>query len=407
MYPRYVEEAVREALADTPVVSLNGPRQSGKTTLARKLAGKDWDYLTLDDASVLESATTDPAGFIRGLDRAVIDEIQRAPDLLLAIKRSVDEDRRPGRFLLTGSAHILTIPKVRESLAGRMEVVTLYPLSHSEVLGSGAPTFLGRAFQGEPPQVGEKIIGDELMEVVLAGGYPDALSRSSEKRRRGWFRAYVDALVEHDVRDIATVERIGELRKLIDVLAQFSGQLTNLSQISGRIDIDHKTADRYITILEHIFLVQRLRPWFRNELKRLVKTPKLHFLDAGLLAAVRGSSVDRLRNDRTPWGAILESFVYGELLKQASWADSQISFYHYRDKDQVEVDVVMENEAGDIVGVEVKAAATVNASDFKGLERVAHSAPKNFKLGIVLYDGDTVLPFGPQMFAAPISCLWK
>jgi predicted AAA+ superfamily ATPase len=194
VYPRYVEESVREALADTPVVSLNGPRQSGKTTLARKLAGKDWDYLTLDDASVLESATTDPAGFIRGLDRAVIDEIQRAPDLLLAIKRSVDEDRRPGRFLLTGSAHILTIPKVRESLAGRMEVVTLYPLSHAEVLGSGAPTFLGRALQGEPPQVGEKIIGDELMEVVLAGGYPDALSRSSEKRRRGWFLSFPASL---------------------------------------------------------------------------------------------------------------------------------------------------------------------------------------------------------------------
>lgn len=288
-----------------------------------------------------------------------------------------------------------------------MEVVTLYPLSHSEVLGRGKPAFLDRAFRSEPPQAGDKIIGEDLMDIVLAGGYPDAVSRSSEKRRRGWFRAYVDALVEHDVRDIATVERIGELRKLIDVLSQFSGQLTNLSQISGRIDIDHKTADRYITILEHIFLVQRLRPWFRNELKRLVKTPKLHFLDAGLLAAVRGSNIDRLRNDRTPWGAILESFVYGELLKQASWADSQISFYHYRDKDQVEVDVVMENEAGDIVGVEVKGAATVNSSDFKGLERIAHSAPQNFKLGIVLYDGDQVLPFGPKMFAAPISSLWK
>ncbi len=407
MYPRYVEKSIQEALADTPVVSLNGPRQSGKTTLVRKLAGKDWNYITLDDATVLESATADPAGFIRGLDHAIIDEIQRAPELLLAIKRSVDEDRRPGRFLLTGSAHILTIPKVRESLAGRMEVISLYPLSHAEVTGVGMPTFLDSAFRGEQPKPGEKIIGDDLMNIVLAGGYPEALARANAKRRRNWFHSYLDALIEHDVRDIAAVERIGELRKLINVLAQFSGQLTNLSQIGGRIDINYKTVDRYITVLEQIFLIQRLRPWFRNELKRLVKTPKIHFLDAGLLASIRGYGIDRLRHNRAPWGAILESFVFAELLKQVSWSDSNISFYHYRDKDQIEVDIVLENEAGDFIGVEVKGAASVKASDFKGLERLSRTAPESFKLGIVLYDGDQVLPFGTNMFAAPVSCLWK
>lgn len=407
MYPRHAENAIQEALADTPVVSLNGPRQSGKTTLARKLTGKNWTYLTLDDATVLDSAHTDPAGFIRGLDRAIIDEIQRAPELLLAIKSSVDEDRRPGRYLLTGSAHILTIPKVRESLAGRMEVVSLYPLSPSEIKGRGVPVFLERAFQGNPPEIGDKIIGDDLMEIVLAGGYPDALTRTNEKRRRSWFRSYVDALIEHDVRDIAAVERVGELRRLIDVLAQYSGQLTNLSRIGGRIDINYKTVDRYITILEQIFLIQRLRPWFRNELKRLIKTPKAHFLDAGLLASIKGYNIDRLRKDRGPWGAILESFVFAELVKQASWADFNISFYHYRDKDQVEVDIVMENEDGDLVGIEVKGAATVTSADFKGIERLAQAAPDNFQIGIVLYDGSQILPFGPKMYAVPISSLWQ
>lgn len=245
------------------------------------------------------------------------------------------------------------------------------------------------------------------MEIVLAGGYPDALSRRNEKRRRSWFRSYVDALIEHEVRDIATKEHVGQLRKLIDLLAEYSSQLTKLSKIGSLIEINYKTVDRYITILEQIFLVQRLRPWFRNELKRLIKTPKLHFLDAGLLASIKGHSIDRLRKDRGPWGAILESFVFSELMKQASWADFKVSFYHYRDKDQVEVDVIMENEAGDLVGIEVTGAATVTTSDFNGLGRLAHAVPKDFRMGIVLYDGSLILPFGPKMYAVPISSLWQ
>lgn len=406
LYPRHVEIRLREALADTPVVALNGPRQSGKTTLARKVAGDDWAYLTLDDATVLRSASADPVGFVRGLDRAVIDEVQRAPDLLLAVKRSVDEDRRPGRFLLTGSAQILTIPRVKESLAGRMEVVTLYPLARSEVIRAGPPTFIERSFAGKPPMPAEQLVGDDLMSVVLAGGYPEVLERPSERRRRDWCRAYVEAIVERDVRDIAAVEKIGELGRLVEALALCSGQLTNLSQLGGKLGIDRKTADRYLTLLEQLFLVRRLRPWFRNELKRLVRTPKLHFLDSGLLAAVRGCGLERLRRDRAPWGAILESFVHAELLKQASWIDEGISFHHYRDKDLAEVDVVLENSAGEIVGVEVKAAATVGTADFRGLQRLAEAASADFRLGLVLYDGDQVVPFGPKLFAAPVSCLW-
>jgi uncharacterized protein len=406
MYPRFIEPKLRAALADTPVVTLNGPRQSGKTTLARKLAGARRRYLTLDDATVLEAARRDPVGFIRGLDRAIIDEVQRAPELLLAIKRSVDNDRRPGRFLLTGSAHILTIPTVKESLAGRMEVVPLYPLSRSEVIGRRRPSFLSRVFSGQTPKPAEKLIGDELVSVVLAGGYPEVLARSSPRRRRDWCRAYVDAIVERDIREIASIERLGQMPRLLEVLAQFSGQLTNLSEIGGQLGLDHKTADRYIGILEQLFLVRRLRPWFRNELKRLVKMPKLNFLDSGLLASVRGQTIQKLRAERHALGAILESFVYAELLKQASWVEQNVSFFHYRDKDQVEVDLVLENEDGGIVGVEVKAAASVRAADFRGLERLAGSMSQAFKLGVILYDGEQVVEFGDRLVAAPFSCMW-
>ncbi len=407
VYPRFIEARLREALADTPVVAINGPRQSGKTTLARKLAAPGWRYLSMDDASMLEAAQRDPVGFVRDLDRAVVDEVQRAPDLLLAIKRSVDDDRRPGRFLLTGSAHILTVPRIKESLAGRMEIVSLYPLSRSEVLGRHRPTFLERAFEGRVAKTSETLIGNDLMEVVLAGGYPEVLARNTERRRRDWCRAYVDAIVERDIRDIADVEKIGRMPRLLEVLAQFSGQLINVADIGARLGIDQKTARRYIAILEQLFLVETVRPWFRNELKRLVKTPKLHFLDAGLLGVLQRQTLDKLTADRSAFGAILESFVYGELLKQSSWAEEQVSLFHYRDKDQHEVDFVLEGDAGRIVGVEVKAAATIRATDFRGLEKLSAASRRAFALGVVLYDGSEMIPFGDRLFAAPIACLWS
>ncbi len=408
MYPRFIERRIREALADTPAVILNGPRQSGKTTLARRLAGPDWTYLTLDDATLLNAARSDPVGFVRGLDRAVIDEVQLAPDLLPAVKRSIDEDRRPGQFLLTGSANILTIPRVKELLAGRMEILPLYPLSRGEVLGSKPPRFLASAFAGRaPPPPHETLVGEDLVATVLAGGYPEVLARSSERRRRDWCRSYVDAIVERDIREIADVEKLGQMPRLIEVLAQLTSQLLNLSEIGGQLGFDHKTADRYIAILEQLFLVRRLRPWFRNELKRLVKTPKLHVMDTGLLAAMRGLTLDRLRVNRGALGPVLESYVHAELVKEASWADERVSFFHYRDKDQVEVDFVIENEAGDVVGIEVKAAATVVAPDFRGLERLRNATDDAFALGVVLYDGDQIVPFGRRLFAAPFSSLWN
>jgi predicted AAA+ superfamily ATPase len=405
MHPRFVESRIREAIKDTPVVALNGPRQSGKTTLARSIA-HDRTYLTLDDATTLEAARSDPTGFVRGLDIAIIDEVQRAPDLMLALKRSIDEDRRPGRFLITGSANLLTMKAARESLAGRMEVISLLPLAQAEALELPKPSFLTKAFSGDLPKTTKPMIGSELIDVVMTGGYPEALARDTSVRRRAWSRAYIDAIAERDVRDISTIEKSNEIPNLIRVAAHHSAQLLNVTTIGLDLRLARKTVESYLEVLEQLFLIRRLEPWHRNDLSRLIKTPKLHFLDSGLLATTKGITAERVATDRSLFGPILETFVYAELQRLASWSDDRLRFSHYRDKDQLEVDVVIENDDGGLVGVEVKAAATVTAADFKGLKRLADIAGKAFRLGVVLYDGDQTISFGGSLIAAPVASLW-
>jgi predicted AAA+ superfamily ATPase len=354
----------------------------------------------------MTAATEDPVGFLRGLERAVIDEIQRAPELLLSIKAEVDKDKSPGRFLLTGSANLMTVPKVADSLAGRMEVVKLLPLARSEIQGAKS-TFLDNAFNGAAPTVETTIIGDDLIEMVLAGGYPEALDRRRWARRQDWYHGYVDALVQRDVRDIAQIEQLAIMPKLLSILAEHSGQLVNYSGVGGAISLNHVTTQKYVRVFESLFIVQTLQPWFTNKLKRLTKSPKLHFLDAGLLAALRDISPDVVRKDKTSFGAILETFVFSELQKIATWNEQRFSFSHFRDKDKNEVDVVIENRRGEVVGVEVKSSATVSAGDFSGIRRLAEACGDRFVQGVVLYDHDQVVPFAENMRAVPLSCLWS
>jgi hypothetical protein len=405
LFKRFSTKLITTALLDTPVVMLIGPRQCGKTTLVRQFVNKDRGYVTLDEDTVLEAARSDPAGFVRGFDRVAIDEVQRAPELLRAIKQTVDIDRRPGRFLLTGSANILTVPQVSESLAGRMETVSLMPLSRSEIKGR-KPSFLDLAFTGKLPKSGELMIGNDLVHAVLVGGYPEMLRREDPRRRQVWARDYVRAIVQRDVRDIAEIEKLDQLPRLLNVLAHHSGQLTNFTQLGGQIGIDDKTTRRYVGILEQLFLVQRISPWFRNQLKRLIKTPKLHFIDSGLLSAMLGLTPDRIAKDRRAFGALLETFVFSEIVKQIGWSDESYTPHHYRDKDQDEVDIVLEDERGALIGIEVKASATVQAADFKGIRKLIDICGEDLKLGVVLYDGTRAVPFGDRLFAAPISCLW-
>jgi predicted AAA+ superfamily ATPase len=347
-----------------------------------------------------------PVGFIRQIDTAILDEVQRAPELLRAIKSTVDNDRRPGRFLLTGSANILALPTVSESFAGRMEVVTFLPLGQAEIL-RGTSNFLDTAFAGELVAPETPIVGPDLVERVLTGGYPEMIARNDPRRRSAWAREYVRAIVERDVTEIADVERLDQMPQLLRALAHHSGQLLNFAQLAGQIGLDDKTARRYIGIFENLFLVRRIEPWFRNPLKRLVKTPKLFFLDSGLLGALTGLTNDRIVRDRSVFGAVLETFVANEILRLATWSDARPTFHHYRDKDQDEVDIVLEDESGNLIGLEVKAAATVTVQDFKGLRKVSAATGRAFKAGWVLYDGDKILPFGDRLAAVPLSCLWN
>jgi predicted AAA+ superfamily ATPase len=404
--PRYAEAVIATAMADTRVVGLVGPRQSGKTTLARKIAGSDRPYLTLDDEGTRLYARNDPTGFVRRLDRAVIDEIQRAPALILAIKRSVDEDPRPGRFLVTGSADLFAGTLAPDSLAGRIETIPLLPLSQGEIERRPPPTFLDRAFSGSLSDDGGGRT-DDLVERVLAGGFPEALARTDPSRRRTWLMNYVKSLTERDVLDIGGVGKPDMMRLLVDHAALLSGGLLNMSALGARVGADSKTIDRWLGLLETLFLVTRVRPWFRNEAKRLIKTPKLHFVDSALLAALTAVNAAVIGRDRSAFGPLLEGFVYAELVKAIGLSPTFTTLTHYRDKDQAEVDFVLERTPGSIVGIEVKASATVRPDDFKGLIRLRGATGAEFALGVLLHDGDAVIPYGDRLLAAPVSALWR
>lgn len=405
MYRRFAAAKLAEAVTDTPVVLVIGPRRAGKTTLVRSLEGERRPYLTLDDSNVLEAARSDPAGFVRGLDGAILDEIQRAPELLLAIKKAVDEDLRPGRFVLTGSANVLTLPRVADSLAGRMETIRLLPLAQAEIAGT-APRFVDDLFAGTWAGGGQTVLGEDLVRTVLAGGFPEMLVRATERRRRDWGQAYLDSVLTRDLQDIAAVERLTDLPRFVRFVAEHVGQPVNYSAFGASIDVTHKTATRYLGLLEQVFLLKTVEPWFSNRVKRLTKTPKLHFVDSGLLAVLRGMDFDRAVADKTAFGHVLESFVFSEVLKLAGASDARVSAYHFRDENMHEVDIVLERADGAVAGIEIKAAASVKAADFAGMRKLAEACGARFAFGAVLYDGSAAVPFGDRLAAVPLSRLW-
>ncbi|WP_262711579.1 ATP-binding protein [Prosthecodimorpha hirschii] len=382
--------------------------RSGHPDRAALHAGADIEAGIADhgDPGRAGQARADPVGFLRGLDRAAIDEIQRAPDLILAIKETVDRDPAPGRFLLTGSANLATVPTVADSLAGRMAVVPLLPFAQAE-LRDAPGRFLDLVFAGETVWSADgTVTGDALVDCVLAGGYPEAVRRRSPDRRRVWLEDYVALILDRDVRDIARIDQLERLPRLLAVLAEHAGQLVNHASYGAALGLSSVTAQKYVGILERLFLVRSLVPWSSNRLSRLVKSPKLHFLDSGLLAALRGLDGDLIAANRTAFGAVLESFVYSEILKLAAWSDRRLSFSHFRTRDGDEVDLVIEDRRGRLVGIEVKASATVRDDDFKGLRKLQEAAGDRFLRGLVLLDHDRVIPFGERLTAVPISSLW-
>lgn len=408
MIRRAIEERVQAALGDTPVVLIHGARQTGKTTLVRRLARERGSaYFTMDDAVTLAAALRDPQGFVGNLSpSAVIDEAQRVPALFSAIKLVVDRRRTPGRFLLTGSANVLALPRISESLAGRTEVIPLFPFAQSE-LEKSSDNFVDWLYESAPSPVGEwKSRGKIWQQRIIAGGFPEPVLRRNEKRRGAWFESYVSTILQRDIRDLAHVEGLASLPNLLGLLASRTANLLNIADIARVVGIPQTTATRYLSLLEALFLAVRLPPWFANIGKRLSKTPKIHLCDTGLACHLLHLSLDRLRQEPILLGSLLESFAFMELRKQASWANATVRLFYYRTIAGAEVDLVLEDRQGRLVGVEIKSAATVKADDFRGLHSLAESARHHFHRGVVLYAGNVAVPFGKNLWALPIQALW-
>ncbi|MDL2328187.1 ATP-binding protein [Desulfosarcina sp. OttesenSCG-928-A07] len=417
MHARTLTQQILEALTDTPVVFLRGARQTGKTTLVKQLADKTflsgnlsaetpWQYITLDSSTALASALNDPTGFLQELTKPVIiDEAQRAPGLMLAIKEDVDRKRHPGRYLLTGSANILALPGIADSLAGRMEVLTLYPLSQGEIAGV-SEDFISALFQKEftfPKQETNPPLSREaLLKAVCLGGYPEVLARNSAKRRAAWFDAYITTLVERDIRDIANIQDRSALIRLLRMFGARSGTLYNQAELARSIGMPNSTLSRYIPLLEALFLIWFLPAWSGNLGKRLVKAPKAHVTDSGLACHLCGADAGRLTEDPALAGRLVESFIIGEFLKQSTWTEHPVSLYHYRAQNGEEVDLVLEDRAGRVVGIEIKLSAGVTPHDAKGLSSLRDALGERFVRGIVLCTGQEVVPVGERIWAVPI-----
>lgn len=407
-YPRHAEPHLLEALTDSPVVLIHGPRQCGKTTLARVVGDRTgYTYISFDDDVARAAAEADPMGLVGDLPpRVILDEVQRVPGLFTALKTAVDRKRVAGHFLLTGSANVLLVPKLADSLAGRMEILRLHPLAQCE-LARYEPRFLNLLFgRGFKTRRTERLAG-QLAERIAAGGYPAALARPVGRRRTAWYRDYLDALVQRDVRDLARISTLDALPRLLALAASQTSRLLNVSDLAAPFQLSRPTIRDYLTLLERVFLLEMLPPWHSNRLSRLVKTPKLHFGDTGLACALLGVNAVALAADRALLGQLLETFVFQELRRQASWHDELSTFFHYRDKDGAEVDIVIERGSQTIAGVEVKAAATVTATDFRGLRKLKEATRKRFVAGVVLYDGETTASFGDGMYAVPLRMLWE
>jgi len=409
MFSRHIESLLTEALADTPVVLLNGARQTGKSTLAQALAARDGRrYLTLDDRVVLAAAKSDPAGFIAGLSGPVVmDEVQRAPELFLDIKAAVDRERTPGRFLLTGSANVLLLPTLADSLSGRMEILSLWPLSCAEMAGEAGFNRADWLFDGDLSALAiAPCQRDALVGTMLQGGYPEAVARSTARRRSAWFDSYLQTILQRDVRDLANLEQLTELPNLLQLLATRSATLLNFAELSRASGISQTTLKRYFSLLETLFLIVRVPAWARNPGKRLVKAPKVFLPDCGLLAWLRDFSSDKLLGLPGLPGSLVETFVAGELLKHLAFSARGLSLYHYRTQSDVEVDFVLEDRLGQLTAIEVKASASVDGADFKGLRHLQETEAQAFRRGIVLYGGREVVGFSDQLYAVPLSLWW-
>ncbi|HOB74469.1 MAG TPA: ATP-binding protein [Phycisphaerae bacterium] len=415
MLRRHIHKRLLSALRDVPVVVLHGPRQAGKSTLVQSLSPEEYPgrYVTLDQLASLSASLRDPEGFLAGLGTsAIIDEIQRAPDLLLAIKADVDRNRQPGRYLLTGLANILQLPRLADSLAGRMRILELWPLSQGEIEAC-FEGFIDALFAESLPDQATfgfpdpQALWTDLVRRMIRGGYPPAVLSDSLERADGWFEDYLRTVLLRDVQDLSRITGIADFPRLLTIVAGRAAGLVNYAEISRNTGLNQVTTKRYLTLMDTLFLIRRIQPWFTSRVKRPIKSEKLYFGDTGLLAHVLGLDADRLVANRDLAGTLLENFVALEVMKQRTWSRTRPEVLYFRDQRGVEVDLVLEARGGRVVGVEVKAAVTVTADDFKGLRALAEAAGEHFHRGVVLYTGHEVLPMGPRLHAVPVPAIWQ
>jgi predicted AAA+ superfamily ATPase len=410
MVERQVRQLILEAAQDSRVVMVVGPRQAGKTTLVRDLVtgALPMTYVTFDEAGARRAATADPSGFVAGLERPVaIDEVQRAPEVLLEIKRIVDSDPKPGQFLLTGSARVLSLPRVADALVGRVETVTLWPLAQAEVERS-PENLVSRLFQGQPPAVSGGSRGhDAWLSRALAGGFPEARERQEGHRRDAWFSSYLETLVERDIRDLADIRAVDEVPALLALVASRSAGPLNVAGLAGELRISEASVRRYLSLLRTVFVLLRVPSWRRNLGKRATAAPKTQLVDSGFAAHLLRLDRIRLAADEALAGGLFEGFVRMELVKQAEWSEARPSVMHFRSRaGSREVDAVLERRGGRVVGVEMKTSASFSPRDFRGLVELRESRGEDFVAGVLIHTGEQTLPFGDRLWALPVSALW-
>lgn len=409
LYARNIRFKLKTAIEDNPVTLVIGARQIGKTTLMKELAKeKGYHYVTFDDIDYLANARNNPKNFINEIPKPVIfDEIQRVPELFLPIKAESDSNRIPGQYVLTGSANPLLLPSMRDSMAGRMEILEMYPLSQGEINNS-FDNFIDIIWQPESitalPCLNYS--RKELFDVIITGGYP-LVQMQPAKKRETWFKNYIKLILQKDILDLSQIENIESIPKLLRLIAGRAGSLVNTSELSRSLKIPATTIHRYMTFLETLFIVFNLESWSTNLTTRVIKSPKSYLVDSGLLAQLLGITAERALEEPEHMGSIMENFVVTELKKQASWSNTEVSLYYFRTTSGIEVDIVLERPDGKIIGIEVKTSSSVQPKDAKGLKHLRDSVGDKWHRGIILYTGTESIPIDTKITALPISALWS
>lgn len=406
MLQRWQEKSIKEALNSRRVVILSGARQCGKTTTSKTIVDKDCIYRTLDDTTLLQAAQSDPQNFIKHSKKTmVIDEVQRVPELITAIKKVVDEDTRYGQYLLTGSVNLQTLPTVKESLAGRVKKIRLRPLTQGEIV-KNKPNFLNRLLHRDFVD-NTDYDKESLLKLMFKGGYPEPLFMESSKERTSWYKDYLNTIIEYDLKDIANIKRQDSLKDLMAIIASFSSKFIDKSKITSSMGVANQTLDSYLGVLENTYLVDKLMPYLKTDYERVNKQSKYFVSDTGLMCSVLNWKIDDLILDADKTGKLFETYIYNQIIAQVDLENLDYSLYHYRDREKREIDFIIQ-DSNNIYGIEVKSGTLISRDHFKHLKWFKNNLVKDKHfVGIVLYSGENVASFGEDLYAVPINNLWE